>query len=410
MQKERIVILLQRYVNKTITTEETLELAVFVQQPSNKEVVISALTEAGVAMPAANYDEARFEPILKSILSADDLSQPDSHRVVRKHAPVHSLWSRRRWAVAASVILLLGTAALIGILTSKKDRQPAISNRQPAPDVKAPETNRATITLADGSTVYLDSAGSGALAQQGNMQLVKLADGQIAYQAAKQDAAIAIQYNTLMNPRGSKVIDITLADGSRVWLNAGTSITYPVAFAGPDRTVAVNGEAYFEVAPDKTKPFLVNTGNAYVKVLGTHFNVMNYSGEPAVQTTLLEGSVQVITGGREMLLKPGQQSNLEKDGNLTLANNVDVELVTAWKNGLQSFRQADLKTLMRQVERWYDIKVVYETEVPAYLSFTGEGIPRNVSLRELLKVLENNELKFEIDADNRKISVKKNNR
>ena len=108
-----------------------------------------------------------------------------------------------------------------------------------------------------------------------------------------------------------------------------------------------------------------------------------------------------------MLLGPGQQSNLETNGSLSLTNDVDVELVTAWKNGLQSFRHADLKTLMRRVERWYDVDVVYEAEVPASLSFTGEGIARNVSLRELLQVLENNELKFEIDAGNRKVNVKK---
>lgn len=314
-----------------------------------------------------------------------------------------------RIAAAACLVLLLGLSSYFVFFRSPATLLHA-PGKELVSDVKAPETNRAMITLADGSTIYLDSAGSGALAQQGNMQLVKLADGQIAYQAAEQDVEFALQYNTLTNPRGSKVIDITLADGSRVWLNAGTTLTYPVAFAGPDRKVSVNGEAYFEVAPDKMKPFLVNTGNAFVKVLGTHFNVMNYSGEPAIQTTLLEGSVQVIAGDKKMLLRPGQQSNLEKNGGLTLKDNVDVELVTAWKNGLQSFRHADLKTLMRRVERWYGIDVVYETEVPAYLSFTGEGIERNVSLRELLQVLENNELKFEIDAENRKVSVKKANR
>lgn len=315
----------------------------------------------------------------------------------------------RKWLTAAAAVMVLAIGGYWLITVSGKDKE-GTGLAVLAPDLKAPETNRAMITLSDGRTVYLDSAGSGALAQEGNMQLVKLADGQIAYQAGASDEVKNLQYNTLVNPRGSKVIDMTLADGSRVWLNAGTSITYPVAFITDERSVTIKGEAYFEVAPDKTKPFLVNTGDAYVKVLGTHFNVMNYSGEPSVQTTLLEGSVQVIAGEKELFLKPGQQSNQKKDGGLTLANNVDVELVTAWKNGLQSFRHADLKTLMRQVERWYDIDVVYETEVPASLSFTGEGISRNVSLRELLQVLENKDLKFEINAETRKVSVKKANR
>jgi len=327
---------------------------------------------------------------------------PQSIPLVPVRAKQRKSW---KWLTAAAAVVILAVSGYWLSLQYQQEEEVVVIN--PSSDVKAPETNRATITLSDGRTVYLDSAGSGALAQQGNMKLVKLADGQIAYQSDADDVVIATQYNTLVNPRGSKVIDMTLADGSRVWLNAGTTMTYPVAFTGSDRTVSVKGEAYFEVAQDKTKPFLVNTGNAYVKVLGTHFNVMNYSGEPSVQTTLLEGSVQVIAGEREMLLKPGQQSNQKKDGGLTLANNVDVELVTAWKNGLQSFRHADLKTLMRQVERWYDIDVIYETEVPASLSFTGEGISRNVSLRELLQVLENKTLKFEIDADNRKVRVKK---
>lgn len=315
----------------------------------------------------------------------------------------------RRWLMAAAAIIVLAISGY-WFATIPDNGPGKINSVAQATDLKAPETNRAMITLSDGRTVYLDSAGSGALAQEGNMQLVKLADGQIAYQAEGGDEVKTLQYNTLVNPRGSKVIDMTLADGSRVWLNAGTSITYPVAFVAAERSVTIKGEAYFEVAPDKAKPFLVNTGSAYVKVLGTHFNVMNYSGEPSVQTTLLEGSVQVIAGEKEILLKPGQQSNEKADGALMLANNVDVELVTAWKNGLQSFRHADLKTLMRQVERWYDIDVVYETAVPASLSFTGEGISRNVSLRELLQVLENRELKFEIDAENRKVTVKKANR
>lgn len=341
---------------------------------------------------------------LKAVMNKKDLTQsipllpvPGKQKSIRK------------WLTAAAAVMVFAVAGYWLVTVSNKDKE-GTGIAILAPDLKAPETNRAMITLSDGRTVYLDSAGSGALAQEGNMQLVKLADGQIAYQAGASDEIKTLQYNTLVNPRGSKVIDMTLADGSRVWLNAGTSITYPVAFITAERSVTIKGEAYFEVAPDKTKPFLVNTGDAYVKVLGTHFNVMNYSGEPSVQTTLLEGSVQVIAGEKEMLLKPGQQSNQKKDGGLTLANNVDVELVTAWKNGLQSFRHADLKTLMRQVERWYDIDVVYETEVPASLSFTGEGVSRNVSLRELLQVLENKDLKFEINAEKRKVSVKKANR
>ncbi len=398
-------LLLYKYLDGTISAEEAAMLEQWLQVSPERRELLKELSD-DEQLPAAIQE---YHPDNRLELEGRIFDMIKG-RITMKPDPV--AFYRRSWfrvVAAASVALLLGLGSYLVFFQSTGTSAP-VAEQQLSSDVKAPEKNRATITLADGSTVYLDSEVSGAFAQQGNIQLVKLADGQIAYQAAEQHAEIALQYNTLTNPRGSKVIDITLADGSRVWLNAGTTFTYPVAFTGSDRKVSVSGEAYFEVMPDNKKPFLVNTGSAFVKVLGTHFNVMNYNAEPAIQTTLLEGSVQIVAGNREMLLEPGQQSNLEKNGSLTLTNNVDVELVMAWKNGLQSFRHADLKTLMRRLERWYDVDVVYEAEVPAYLSFTGEGIARNVSLRELLQVLENKELKFEIDAENRKVIVKKANR
>ncbi len=387
------------------------KLALFlhqIEQKENQEILARFIDEKSQTAqfllednePLANKAVARL------IAAINQKELPESISVLPQQQKRYTI---RRWMTAAAAIIMLAVLSYWLInYTDNKSKKSTITNV--VPDVKAPETNRATIILADGSTVYLDSAGSGAFAQQGNIQLVKLADGQIAYEAEGVNSAGEMQYNTLVNPRGSKVINMALADGSRVWLNAGTSITYPVTFLTNERKVSVKGEAYFEVAPDKTKPFLVNTGIAEVRVLGTHFNVMNYAGEPAVQTTLLEGSVEVVAGSEEMELKPGQQSNLKQGGGLTKINNVDVELITAWKNGLQSFRHIDLKTLLRQVERWYDVDVVYETEVPSSLSFTGEGISRSVSLLELLQVLENKELNFEIDANNRKVIVKKTKR
>lgn len=396
--------LLALYESGELAGEKLTLFLQLLEQEENQQALAQAIdakvTDAGFLMA---------EDVLLTNQAVERLRTAINRNAIPDTIPLLPIPRKRRktgrWLTAAAAIIVLAVSGYWLSLQYQEKGELAITT--PIPDVKAPESNRATIMLADGRTVYLDSVGSGALAEQGNMKLVKLADGQIAYQAGTADVVLEIQYNTLVNPRGSKVIDMTLADGSRVWLNAGTSITYPVAFVGADRTVSVKGEAYFEVAPDKTKPFLVNTGDAFVKVLGTHFNVMNYSGEPSIQTTLLEGSVEMVAGDKTLILKPGQQSNLKQDGGLTLTNNVDVELVTAWKNGLQSFRHTDLKTLMRQVERWYDVDVVYEAVVPASLSFTGEGISRKVSLRELLQVLENKELKFEIDANGRKVTVKK---
>jgi len=186
-----------------------------------------------------------------------------------------------------------------------------------------------------------------------------------------------------------------LPDGSRVWINAASSIRFPTAFTGNARRVEVNGEAYFEVAKNKSMPFMVKVNNAEVQVLGTHFNIMAYDEEDVVSTTLLEGSVKFVTGDKISILKPGQQSQLSKDGQVKLVNDVDVDQVVAWKNGLFVFDNSELGTVMRQLSRWYDIDVVYRTR-NVTTSFVGE-VPRTSKLSDVLKVIElTSKMHFEV--------------
>ncbi len=329
------------------------------------------------------------------------------------------LFRRARWWAAASMILLLGAGAYF-LFFNRAEKPTEIVKTVLPNDVKAPQTNRATVTLANGQKVYLDSAVNGTLAMQGNVKLIKLAKGQIAYQAASGETINEIKYNTLTNPRGSKVIDMTFADGSQVWLNAGSSVTYPVAFVGNERRVAITGEAYFEVTPLSPKggqgklPFIVkfNTPSGEggeVIVLGTHFNINAYDDEPDIKVTLLKGSVKVTKGSAGSLLKQGQQAQVFfpnggaqrsgtkfGEGAVKVVNGVNLEQVMAWKNGYFNFNSVDIRTMMKQLSRWYDVEVRYEGNVPPQ-HITGE-ISRNVNASVVLKMLEYAGVHFRIEG------------
>ena len=296
-----------------------------------------------------------------------------------------------RWWAAASAIFLLGASSYF-VFFNRITKPIQLAKVVPN-DIKAPQSNRATITLANGQKVFLDSSGSGALAIQGNVKLVKLPGGEIAYQNASGEISGKMEYNTLSNPRGSKVVNMILADGSRVWLNAGSALTYPVAFVGDERKVSVIGEAYFEIAHDISKPFMVNNGSMNIRVLGTHFNVNAFEDDGQdVEVTLLEGAVKIKKGNATGLLKPGQQARINNE--VKVLNDVDVDAVMAWKNGYFYFDHASLRNVLKQVSRWYDVNVVYKGNNQPR-EFVGE-IQRDLSLSELLKILEKNKVHFKI--------------
>jgi ferric-dicitrate binding protein FerR (iron transport regulator) len=204
----------------------------------------------------------------------------------------------------------------------------------------------------------------------------------------------------MTTPRGGEY-QLTLPDGSHVWLNAESSITYPTAFNDNERKVSITGEAYFEVAKDKTKPFKVGIGIATIEVLGTHFNVNTYKEEPTNNVTLLEGSVRIKSVHTSLVLKPGQQGQLSDRG-LSLTANPDLEQVMAWKNGMFLMSNTDLSAIMRQVSRWYDVDVFFETN-PTHEKFGG-GISRNLPLSEILDLLKNAGVSFRLDG--RKLYVR----
>ncbi|OQP40769.1 hypothetical protein A4H97_14210 [Niastella yeongjuensis] len=323
-------------------------------------------------------------------------------------APVVDIRRHRNWALvaacAAIVILASGTGYfwVNSSSFSNKDNPPAKLVNKTITDV-LPGGNKAILTLADGSEVVLDSTTAGGLQVQGQTKVLIQHNGSLAYHADKQMTGNApVLYNTVTTPNGGQY-QIILPDGSRVWLNAASSIRFPIDFTGPQREVTITGEVYFEVAKDKTKPFKVNVNNkSEVEVLGTHFNINSYGDDGNIMTTLLEGSVKVGRGqkaeGREnsVVLKPGQQAILSQSSQTSRIIPVQTDEVMAWKNGLFNLAGAGLKDFMHQIERWYDVTVQYEGVVPD-MEFQGK-LNRAVPLSDILDYLKNLDLECRLNG------------
>lgn len=310
---------------------------------------------------------------------------------------IFQLWMKRV-AVAACFI---GVISLGFLYLTRKDSNNLAANHHKSKsftnDVNA-GGQKATLTLANGAKILLDDAKNGTLSSQGNTKVVKT-NGKLAYNANNNDL-IGNVYNTVSTPRGGHY-QVILPDGSQVWLNAASSIHFPTAFTGKERKVEITGEAYFEVAKNKTLPFVVKVNNSEVRVFGTHFNVMAYADEAAIKTTLLEGSVQFSNGLASCMLKPGEQSELTKSGQVKVISGVDVDNVIAWKNNMFNFENTDIESVMRQLSRWYDVDVVYNKKVND--RFFAE-IPSSSKLSEVLKALELTG-KVNFDIQGRKIMI-----
>ncbi|HEX7846784.1 MAG TPA: FecR family protein, partial [Chitinophagaceae bacterium] len=281
-----------------------------------------------------------------------------------------------------ALFIFISLGAILWIRDSKKEETDLKVAILPQYDA-LPASNRAILKLADNSEIILDSAGKGLLAKQGNAKILKTSDGQLAYDFS-QNSSTEILYNTLSTPRGGQY-QVILSDGTKVWLNAATSIRFPTAFAGNERVVELTGEAYFEVEKNEAMPFIVKTNKASVQVLGTHFNVMAYPDEEDIKTTLLEGKVKVSGLGKTALLAPGQQAVLDHDNSLQLIKNVDTEEVISWKNGYFRFPKID-KRALRQVSRWYDVDVIYEAPIKER-EYSGT-LDRNVKLSNIVEALK----------------------
>jgi len=308
-----------------------------------------------------------------------------------RRSKVTRLWPRI--AAAASILLALSFGGYLLLHKTKETKQTQSFAQNRFHDI-VPGGNKAVLTLDGGRRIVLTDAKNGKLAEQGNTIINKTQNGQVVYTAgAAARRAESLTYNTIETPRGGQY-ELTLSDGTKVWLNAASSIKYPAAFTGNSRQVEITGEAYFEVAHNAAKPFRVVSNGQTVEVLGTHFNVNTYKDEPATRTTLLEGSVKVSDGNGGAIIKPGEQAILK--GNAISVVKTDVDDVVAWKNGLTTFENADIYGVMRQVSRWYNVKVVFEGEIPAR-HFSG-AVSRSAGIGDVLKILELSKIHFRVDG------------
>ncbi|MGV3765669.1 MAG: FecR family protein [Chitinophagaceae bacterium] len=299
----------------------------------------------------------------------------------------------RRWWVAASVLFAIVAGAYWWTNHNSMPDTPVVAGES-LPVV--PGRNDAVLTLADGSKVLLDSIQQAVVALQGGAT-ASVVNGELVYEGTGNE----VVYNTMTTPKGRQ-FNMTLADGTRVWLNAASSIRYPTVFSGKERKVEVSGEAYFEVAKNAAMPFKVQVKDvAEVEVLGTHFNLNAYENEAAVNTTLLEGSVKV----NGTIIRPGQQAQVMANNPETkVVNQADIEQVMAWKNGIFRFQDADLKQVMKQLERWYDIEVKYEGSIPD-IHLQGK-MDRGVALEDVMRFLADYSIATRLE--NRTLVISKN--
>jgi ferric-dicitrate binding protein FerR (iron transport regulator) len=364
--QERIAYLLARYVNKSISREELNELFAAIRQEEHQELLERFMEDTWHAAHTA--PEIDYNDIYEQIM------------------PQQARWRTRvitwrRTAIAATMLLLIGVAGWM-LIPRSEQQQPRIV-QETTPAVILPGSNRALLTLADGTTIPLDSVGKQVI-QQGGVA-IRQQNGQLLY--ANQGTSDHVHYNKLTTPRGGQ-FTLVLPDGTQVWLNSASSLRYPTAFRGKDRIVELEGQGYFEVTANADQPFKVIVRNMEVQVLGTGFDIMAYPDETTVNTTLLTGSVQVKAGPAQQLLHPGQQAVLDNQDQHISVKTADVKKVTAWKNGLFVFNNMALPAILREVARWYDVEIVYTATPGAELY--GGGIGRNLQLAGVLALLEGN--------------------
>jgi ferric-dicitrate binding protein FerR (iron transport regulator) len=316
-------------------------------------------------------------------------SEPDEYGLAKEMERTFPVWRKWKWMVAACFVLV---ASGIWFLERERVVSGPIATVPEKTVDAAPGVDGAVLTLADGSRMVLDSAANGAIAQQGRSEVIKNGAVVTYEPAASGNQLKEVAYNMISTSNG-KQYSLVLADGSKVWLNAASSIRFPTTFAQGARTVDITGEVYFEIAQNPKQPFVVTVNNMQVEVLGTHFNINAYGDEPLIKTTLLEGLVRVQARNlqRSAVIRPGQQAQLGS-AQLHVEDKVDGEEVVAWKNGMFQFSGADMQTVMRQLSRWYDVAIEYQGAIPKR-SFEGE-MQRTLMLSQVLKILEKNNVHF----------------
>lgn len=372
--------LYQNYLAGDCTVEDVEILFTYFNAASEddlKRLILAEIIKTDEVQPASAQESAKLEEIKKLIDHKIKLIKPATRQF---------LW-QKIVGLAASLIIV----ALFSIWAAHHNKTKSNFTRVPSKEDLLPGSNKAVLTLANGKSISLNSINNGTIARQNFTLIEKTGDGRIIYKSGKKDEHSGI-YNTVSTPRGGEY-ELTLSDGTKVILDAASAIRYPVTFDGNERRVEVQGQAYFEVAHDAKKPFFVTVKGQEIEVLGTHFNVNAYDDELDMRTSLLEGRVKITYRNKVAILKPGQQSIIDGQGGISLKL-MDPEETVAWKNGYFEFNKADIKTIMRQLGRWYDVDVVYEGTIPDR-KFSGE-LDRRLKASSVLEGLSFTNVHFTI--------------
>jgi len=371
---ERIAYLVSRFIHNELTDEDRDELDNWISESDDNVLLFEQMT-----------DEKNLARMMAVIIGVDPAKAEE--RVTQKLAERTRKYKQKRvrakMLAFGSVVIIFGSIIMTLLFTRIHENKPSVVQSFPVSNDVAPGVNRATLILANGKQLVLDSARLGTIAPD----IIKTDSGKIFYSENASAIPANDAFNTLIVPQGGQY-QVTLPDGSRVWLNAVSSLKYPVHFSGKDRVVELTGEGYFEIAKDPSKPFHVKAGNADIMVLGTHFNINCYENEPEIKTTLLEGSLKVALQNRTELLRPGEQASWINNGSINVAKDISTEDIVAWKSGLFSFHKEDIRSLMRQVARWYNVEVKFNGVVQTHFNATVE---RSVPLSKLLEILEGTE-------------------
>jgi transmembrane sensor len=411
MNKEAVKAILEKALRHEATPEEYNKLMEWIRNDQDFELSdhigeLMAVQMNGNTVSSDDvYDREFWHKRCLEIIGTDrqSLGLPFAPREKRTfRIPV------RYCAAAASILVVLGAAGYLWLNNGKEKTEIARTKEIVTPSDIQPGQNKAMLILADGSNILLDSAGNGQIAAD-NGVLVNKAGGRLEYVQAGENAARSTQYNILSTPRGGQY-QLVLPDGTIVWLNAASSIRYPVAFPENERLVEVTGEAYFEVKKEAKRPFKVKGAGQEVLVLGTSFNMNVYEDEPLKKITLIDGAVQVqpqetISApnpqGQRVTLKPGQQAKVNRATNKMDVVAVDTDEATSWKNGLFYTRKANIGELMRQIGRWFDVEVDLTKLAPDKAgpmpTFSG-SINRNLTLSQIVKILELSDVKVKIEG------------
>lgn len=383
--------LIEKYIDNTCTKEELSQLMLMMENEKNVEELNLLMNEYW-----ERSDTAKNKQELGLDAKFAILMQEAKHE-----APVFSIKSshwKNKWkihyAAAAIIICMLsiGSYFLFNSVASASKQISKIENPVQKKKDIPPGGNAAILTLADGSIVILDKAQNGTVSTQGNTKVMKLNNGMLSYNILNNKTSEML-FNTISTPRGGLYL-LILSDGSKVWLNAASSLKFPVNFIGKERKVELLGEAYFEVAKNATMPFKVKVDGMEVEVLGTHFNINSYDDESLVRTTLLEGSVKIKRNNITSLLRPGQEAQMDKIGKIKIINDANTEEAVAWKDGNFQFDRDDIHAVMRQISRWYDVDIEYKGVIASHF---GGTISRNVDLSQILNMLHlTGKVKFEV--------------